>query len=41
MGRHYGFIEMPTVIDSRLILAEKIPGRGAKPYDGPPRPKGF
>jgi hypothetical protein len=41
MGRYYGFLEAPTVTDTRFLTAERIPGRGAKPYDGLPRPAGF
>lgn len=40
LGRHYGFIEAPTVTNQSWLTVEpgvSHPG-GAKPYDGPPRP---
>ncbi len=40
MGRYYGFIEAPDTDDPALTTIEERPleQRGAKPYDGPPRP---
>jgi hypothetical protein len=40
MARYYGFIEAPTTTDPNLLTVEKRGLQlGAKPYDGPPRPK--
>ena len=40
MGRYYGFIKAPTTTDPNLLTVEKRGLQlGAKPYDGPPRPK--
>jgi len=40
MGRYYGFIAAPTTRDPNLLSVEKRDLQlGAKPYDGPPRPK--
>ncbi len=40
MGRYFGFIEAPDTDDPALTTLEERPlqQRGAKPYDGPPRP---
>jgi len=40
MGRYYGFIKAPTTAESKLLTVEKRSRQiGAKPYNGPPRPK--
>lgn len=40
MARYYGFIKAPTTADPKLLTVEKRDLQlGAKPYDGPPRPK--
>jgi hypothetical protein len=41
MGRYHGFIQAPSVDDADLISVPSRPGEqlGAKPYDGPERPK--
>ncbi|MBI2431416.1 MAG: hypothetical protein HYV26_00915 [Candidatus Hydrogenedentes bacterium] len=40
MGRYYGFIQPPATTDPNLLTVEKRGLQlGAKPYDGPPRPK--
>ena len=40
MGRYHGIIEAPSTTDKNLISVEKRDGKlGAKPYDGPDRPK--
>lgn len=40
MARYYGFITAPTTTDPKLLSVEKRGLQlGAKPYDGPPRPK--
>ncbi len=43
MGRYHGFIAAPTATDAAVLTIDpnRIPKRGAKPYDGPPRPHGF
>lgn len=41
MGRYHGLIEAPTSKDADLISIQSRPGQhfGAKPYEGPKRPK--
>ncbi len=41
MGRYHGFIKAPTVSDPELISVKPRPGEqfGARPYNGPERPK--
>lgn len=41
MGRYHGFIEKPATSESELVAVpnRKRSGVGAKPYDGPERPK--
>jgi hypothetical protein len=41
MGRYYGMIAAPTTTDAELLTVPKSEGKskGAKPYDGPPRPE--
>ncbi len=43
MGRYFGMILAPKATDPKLISVEQRPSvrRGAKPYDGPPRPTGI
>jgi len=43
MGRYFGIIKAPETKDARVISLKKRPlvQRGAKPYDGPPRPAGM
>lgn len=43
MGRYYGFIEAPSTTDPALTTVEPFNGevKGAKPYDGTPRPEGL
>ena len=43
MGRYHGLIEAPTTHDSDLISVKPRTKQqfGAKPYDGPKRPKLF
>jgi len=40
MGRYYGFIEAPESKDTDLLVDRTVAshGKGAEPYDGPPRP---
>jgi hypothetical protein len=41
MGRYFGFIEAPETDDPALASIPRGPvvQHGAKPYDGPPRPR--
>ncbi len=43
MGRYFGMIKAPTADDPKLTTVRPRPPvqRGAKPYDGPPRPTGL
>lgn len=43
MGRYFGMIKAPETKDPNLISLKQRPlaQRGAKPYDGPPRPAGL
>ena len=43
MGRYHGFIQAPTVTDSKLLGVERNGGEvpGARPYAGPSRPEKF